>query len=90
MGWPVILAMVRTYAPYVLIPITTVIGFVGYGLETTVSDRNTPGPSDSVVNRRDDRRLEEESNNVESLKNQNFVPKTIFEKNTSPTLKKEI
>ena len=27
--WPVIMAMARTYAPYVVLPIATVIGFVG-------------------------------------------------------------
>ena len=27
--WPVIMAMARSYAPYVVLPIATVIGFVG-------------------------------------------------------------
>ena len=27
--WPVILAMARTYAPYVVLPIATVIGVIG-------------------------------------------------------------
>jgi len=87
--WPVILAMARTYAPYVVLPIATVIGVIGYNLETSVSDRHTPANKDSVTQRREDRRLEEDASQTESLKELK-IPKTIFEKNTSPGLEKNL
>ena len=31
--WPVILAMARTYAPYVVLPIATVIGVIGKSIK---------------------------------------------------------
>jgi len=90
--WPIIANFVRVNAPYLVLPIAATVGFIGYNFESIVSDRYTPF-KDSVVQRREERRLEElkESNaaNVESIKEHTFVPKTIFEKNVSPSLKRD-
>lgn len=88
--WPLIMGALRTYAPYVALPFAAVIGIIGYTVEASLSDKYTPW-RESVVDRRAKRMLEEELNNehessVSSLKNPEFVPKNIFEKNASPTL----
>jgi len=87
--WPVIMAAMRTYAPYVVFPFAAAIGFIGYNIEGTISDRYTPWRG-SVIERREQRLLEEEkeANASGGLKNPDFVPKSIFEKNTSPSLQK--
>lgn len=84
----------RTYAPYIALPFAAVIGIIGYTVEGSLSDKYTPW-RESVEDRRAKRMLEEELNNeqegkssVSSLKNPEFVPKNIFEKNASPTLNK--
>lgn len=86
----------RTYAPYIALPFAAVIGIIGYTVEGSLSDKYTPW-RESVEDRRATRMLEEEllhneqdgkSSTVSSLKNPEFVPKNIFEKNASPTLKK--
>lgn len=51
------------------------------------SDKYTPG-ADSIKERRAERLLDE-SGTVSTLKEHAFVPKTIFEKNLSPSLQKQ-
>ena len=75
--WPVMIAAMRTYAPYIVFPFSVIIGVIGYGVEGTISDRFTPW-RESVVDRRKQRQLEEESDFK--------IPKSIFEKNVSPSL----
>lgn len=71
--------VLRTYAPYVTFPIAVVIGTIGYNLESLVSDKHTPS-RETAIERREKRR--------EGEKEEEFtLPKTIFERNTSPTLK---
>lgn len=87
----------RTYAPYVVLPFAAVIGVIGYSIESSISDKYTPW-RESVVERREQRLIQEaelliekadKSSNVESLKNPEFVPKNIFQKNVSPSLSKD-
>ena len=54
--WPVIMAAMRTYAPYVVFPFAAAIGFIGYNIEGTISDRYTPWRG-SVIERREQRLL---------------------------------
>lgn len=90
--WPVLMAAMRTYAPYIVFPFAAVIGVIGYSIESSVSDKYTPW-RESVVERREQRMLQEqghvEDKSSESLKNPEFVPKNIFQKNVSPSLTKD-
>jgi hypothetical protein len=71
--WPVLLAGLRTYAPFVVFPFAVVIGALGYGLESAVSDKHTPWAK-SVKDRREERHR---SGNAED----DFrVPDTIFDR----------
>jgi len=84
--WPLILAFSRTYAPYIVMPVAVVVGFVGYKLEWLVrSSEPTPAKTRSIAEERDMRILQENTGkdltNVSSLKEKTFVPKTIFEHN---------
>lgn len=86
--WPVLIAAARTYAPYVVFPFAAIIGVIGYSIESTVSDKYTPW-SGSVNERREQRMLSEQESKQSSLQNPDFVPANIFEKNVSPSLRKD-
>lgn len=83
------------YLPAVTVPIAAVIGFIGYNFESRFSKSFNPPFPESVQNKRTERLVDELSTtsteNVEdiSLKSKKFVPKTIFEKNVSPSLQDE-
>uniref|UniRef100_T1JGN7 Small integral membrane protein 12 n=1 Tax=Strigamia maritima TaxID=126957 RepID=T1JGN7_STRMM len=85
---PLVMAALRTYAPYVIFPAALVIGFIGYHMEGALSDRYTPYTEKSIKESREDRRLDEilnvDATNVESVKDKRFIPKTIFLRNVSP------
>ncbi|XP_046382747.1 small integral membrane protein 12-A [Ischnura elegans] len=87
---PVLFNFLRIYAPYITLPVAAVIGFVGYQLESRLSDRYTPVEPGSIEERREERLLKEDLGkdltNVDSLKDKKFVPKTVFERNVSPSL----
>lgn len=40
--WPIILAILRRNAVYITLPIAGVVGFIGYNLESMISDKYTP------------------------------------------------
>jgi hypothetical protein len=86
---PVIFAFLRTYAPYVTLPVAAVVGIIGYNLEGFISDKYTPYQK-SVEEKREDRLVEDyltkDTTNVDSLKERKFVPRSVFEKNVSPSL----
>ncbi|XP_069954174.1 small integral membrane protein 12-A [Cherax quadricarinatus] len=89
--WPVVIAFLRTYAPYITLPAAAVIGCIGYNIEKQF---RTPPPSrPSVEEKRNERLLKEMMESKEltlaPLSEKTFVPKTIFEKNISPSLVKE-
>lgn len=71
-------------------PVAIIGGTIGYLIESYISDRKTPGLDTSIEDIRVGRLVESELSsdptNVGSLKEKKFVPKTIFEKNLSPSL----
>jgi hypothetical protein len=86
---PVIFAFLRRYVPYVTLPFAAVVGIIGYNLEGVLSDKYTPYQK-SIEDKREDRLLEEslakDVTKVDSLKEKKFVPRSVFEKNISPSL----
>ena len=88
-----ILAFLRMYAPYITLPIAAVVGVIGYNLESLISDKYTPYQK-SIEEKRQERLLEEnltkDVTSVDSLKERKFVPRTILERNLSPSLKENI
>lgn len=84
---PVLWAMLRSYAPIILLPVSSVIGVIGYNLESILSDKYTPYKP-SIEEQRETRQLSELSPNgsPETLQDRKFVPKSIFERNLSPQL----
>ena len=63
--WPVVAAYARTYAPYIVMPLAGVIGFIGYNIEGWVSDKHTPSQP-STLEKREARRLRESLEKKES------------------------
>lgn len=86
---PVIFAFLRSYAPYITLPVAAVVGVIGYKIEGYVSDKYTPYQG-SIEERREERQLDEnlskDVTKVDSLKEKKFVPRTVFERNVSPSL----
>ncbi|XP_047469567.1 small integral membrane protein 12-like [Penaeus chinensis] len=89
--WPLVMNVLRAYAPYITLPAAAVIGFVGYNIEKQF--RTPPPNRPSVEEQRNERLLKEILETKEAtpapLSEKTFVPKTIFEKNLSPSLVKE-
>lgn len=89
---PALYAALRVYAPYVTFPVALIVGIIGYNFESIVSDRYTPNKKESVDEERRERLLhevetQEDVTLVGALKDKAFVPKSVFEKNVSPSLK---
>jgi len=85
--WPVILSFMRAYAPVITLPFAAVVGVIGYNVEK-LFDRSTPAPLQGIKETREERRLDDGGEEAaRSLKEHAFVPKSVFEKNMSPTLK---
>ena len=88
---PAIWAVARIYGPYIVFPVAVIIGAVGYNLESILSDRQNAYKNirNSIDTERSERLLTDTSDatQVESLKKHSFVPKTIFERNVSPSLR---
>lgn len=89
---PALFAALRVYAPYITFPVALVVGFVGYNFESLVSDRRTPSRKLSVEEEREERRLQEldahsDVTHVDTLKDKKFVPKTVLDRNVSPSLR---
>ncbi|KAJ8044353.1 Small integral membrane protein 12-A [Holothuria leucospilota] len=83
--WQILFAGMRTYAPYVTLPIAAVIGAVGFGIERSIRGREDTTPSrSSIKEERDERLLEqsatEDATEVESLKQKSFIPRTILDR----------
>ncbi|EEB15413.1 conserved hypothetical protein [Pediculus humanus corporis] len=85
MYWALLSRLISNYSLVLVFPISATVGFIGYKIEQLISDRYTPALK-SVKDEREERLLQEDKD-VESLKKHAFVPKTIFEKNLSPSLK---
>ncbi|TMW46078.1 hypothetical protein DOY81_008850 [Sarcophaga bullata] len=57
--WPILMAILRRNAVYITLPIAGVVGFIGYNLESLLSDKYTPY-SKSVQENRAERLTEDE------------------------------
>ncbi|EDW10363.1 small integral membrane protein 12 [Drosophila mojavensis] len=81
--WPVIMALLRRNAVYITLPVAAVVGFIGYNLESLLSDKYTPY-SPSIQEIRSQRQVAEIENavNVEKLK----LSSPVLERNLSPSL----
>ncbi|XP_023172558.1 small integral membrane protein 12-A [Drosophila hydei] len=83
--WPIIMALLRRNAVYITLPAAAVVGFVGYNLESLLSDKYTPY-SPSIQEIRSQRQvaenLVENAVNVEKLK----LSSSVLERNLSPSL----
>uniref|UniRef100_A0A131XEY7 Uncharacterized protein n=1 Tax=Hyalomma excavatum TaxID=257692 RepID=A0A131XEY7_9ACAR len=89
---PALYAALRVYAPYVTFPVAVIVGIIGYNIEGLISDRRTPNKKKSIDEERKERLLHEldsqkDVTQVERLKDKSFVPKTVLERNVSPSLK---
>ena len=84
-----LIRILRTYAPVTMLPFACVVGAIGYSIESFYRDTNPPY-FESVQQRREERLMEElgttKPNDFPSLKEKNFVPKTVFDINLSPNL----
>ncbi|XP_034479608.1 small integral membrane protein 12-A [Drosophila innubila] len=83
--WPVIMALLRRNAVYFTLPVAVVVGFVGYNLESIISDKHTPySPSiqEMRANRLTDDTIIETAANVEKLQ----LKSPVLERNLSPSL----
>jgi len=40
--WPIVMALLRRNAVYITLPIAGIVGFIGYNLESMLSDKYTP------------------------------------------------
>ncbi|XP_055686713.1 small integral membrane protein 12-A [Lutzomyia longipalpis] len=85
--WPAIVALLRSNAVYITLPVAAVIGFVGYNLENILSDKYTPYTKSIQENRAerlaDDGKLQN-AENVEKLR----LREDVLERNLSPSLRK--
>ncbi|XP_016957998.1 small integral membrane protein 12-A [Drosophila biarmipes] len=83
--WPIVMALLRRNAVYITLPIAGVVGFIGYNLESMLSDKYTPY-SPSIQELRAKRLTEETLNtnaaNVEKLR----LSSPVLERNLSPSL----
>lgn len=60
MAWQLILNAVRTYAPWVMLPITITVGFIGYNMERWIRNPQSQSISSmSTEERRKERQLRE-------------------------------
>ncbi|KAM7343071.1 small integral membrane protein 12 isoform 2-T2 [Cochliomyia hominivorax] len=86
--WPIIMAVLRRNAVYITLPIAGVIGFIGYNLESLLSDKYTPY-SKSVQENRAERLTEDEilanATNVEKLR----LKENVLERNLPPSLQQK-
>jgi len=81
--WPIILNALRIYTPYLLLPVTMTVGYVGYNLENWLH-KNVEKKPKSLMEERADRNLDsldEDPTKVATLKGKTFVPKSSLEVN---------
>jgi len=81
--WPIILNALRVYTPYVLLPVTMTVGYLGYNLENWLRKNDEKKPK-SLMEERADRNLDsldEDPTQVAALKDKTFVSKSSLEVN---------
>ncbi|CAF0908564.1 unnamed protein product [Brachionus calyciflorus] len=80
--YQVLVRVVSRYAPVITFPVAVILGFIGYSIESVVTNKKTPYLEMSIEEKREQRLL-----NVEELENLKKMPKTMFEKNDPKDLK---
>ena len=88
---PYLIAIARSYAPWIMLPAAIVVGTIGYNVESMLSNKWTPGENSSIQEKRDSRileQLESDPTKVEKLTIGANV-NNVFGKNTSPSLLKD-
>ncbi|KAF6038858.1 hypothetical protein EB796_002836 [Bugula neritina] len=71
--------LAQRYAPIVMLPVSMVVGYIGYNLEKLRSDNGSASSSPSVIETRDERCADDllkDPTNVPSLKSKVDMPKT--------------
>ena len=88
--WPIIINFARAYVPYIIWPVSAVIGFVGYNFESIIGRKQTPWKMKSIQEERDERILKEtkdcDISDVPSLKSKTDIPKTVLDRNDKSKL----
>ena len=86
---PLVYRYAIRYMPTVTLPFAFVIGGIGYYVESRYRKGN-PSYIGSILEKREERLAEEfglgKPDCYSPLKEKNFVPKSIFERNVSPSL----
>ena len=86
--WPIIVAVTRTYAPYLVFPAAVLVGTVGYLVESRLADRNRGKiQAPSTLEARGDRQLEtliSDPAKVTSLAERKDIPRSVLERNLKP------
>lgn len=81
----VIVQLARTYAPWIMLPASATIGFIGYKLEWWLRTDDQAKDRVSVQQQRDERQfhqaINEDYTDVESVTKQDKKPRDIFDKN---------
>jgi len=82
--WPIILNALRIYTPYLLLPVTMTVGYIGYNLEDWLF-KNVEKKSKSLIEERADRNLDTleayDPTQVASLNKKTFITKSTLEVN---------
>uniref|UniRef100_A0A6M2E1N4 Putative secreted protein n=1 Tax=Xenopsylla cheopis TaxID=163159 RepID=A0A6M2E1N4_XENCH len=84
--WPIIMQFLRSRAPIITLPIASIIGVIGYNIESWISNKHTPyqeSIQDKRIERLSDDKQLENATEVKALK----YSENVFSKNLSPSLK---
>ncbi|EAU76596.1 small integral membrane protein 12-A [Anopheles arabiensis] len=85
--WPLIMQFMRSNAAYITLPIATLVGVIGYNIESLLSDKYTPY-SPSIQEKRAERITDDErlkaATDVEKL----VYKENVLGRNLSPSLEK--
>ncbi|CAD7078273.1 unnamed protein product [Hermetia illucens] len=83
--WPILMHFLRTNAVYITLPFAAVVGFVGYNLESILSDKKTPYNKSIQENRAErltDETLASDPTKVEKLR----LHENVLGRNLPPSL----
>ncbi|XP_061399766.1 small integral membrane protein 12-A [Musca vetustissima] len=87
--WPIIMALLRRNAVYITLPFAGVVGFIGYNLESLLSDKYTPY-SKSIQELRAERLAEDLADSNAAQVDKLRLKENVLERNLSPSLQKKI
>ncbi len=80
--------VVSRYAPIVTLPVAIVLGFIGYTIESRVSNRKTPYLDHSINEEREKRILNETAEEKQAIASGNIPYTSIFDHNDPKQLKR--